>query len=140
MGFLASPPVNHCFPLASLKLFRFLEALALLDLPTELVNMRRDAPACLFAVAFLHIRFRAFPKKAPPRHASSLQVADLNQSSWTSRHRPLGYVLAAAGGRHSVLLRQDGQAGKWVDRNSYGCGSKPMVPFWGRCTTHFSLF
>ena len=20
----------------------------------------------------------------------------------------------------------------------YGCGSKPMVPFWGRCTTHFS--
>ena len=22
----------------------------------------------------------------------------------------------------------------------YGCGSKPMVPFWGRCTTHFSLF
>ena len=21
-----------------------------------------------------------------------------------------------------------------------GCGSKPMVPFWGRCTTHFSLF
>ena len=19
-----------------------------------------------------------------------------------------------------------------------GCGSKPMVPFWGRCTTHFS--
>ena len=22
----------------------------------------------------------------------------------------------------------------------YGCGSKPMLPFWGRCTTHFSLF
>ena len=22
----------------------------------------------------------------------------------------------------------------------YGCGSKPTVPFWGRCTTHFSLF
>ena len=22
----------------------------------------------------------------------------------------------------------------------YGCGSKPMVPFWGRCTTHLSLF
>ena len=21
-----------------------------------------------------------------------------------------------------------------------GCRSKPMVPFWGRCTTHFSLF
>ena len=21
-----------------------------------------------------------------------------------------------------------------------GCGSKPMVSFWGRCTTHFSLF
>ena len=21
-----------------------------------------------------------------------------------------------------------------------GCGSKPMVPFWGRCTTHFTLF
>ena len=23
---------------------------------------------------------------------------------------------------------------------AYGCGSKPMVPVWGRCTTHFSLF
>ena len=23
---------------------------------------------------------------------------------------------------------------------NYGCGSKPIVPFWGRCTTHFSLF
>ena len=22
----------------------------------------------------------------------------------------------------------------------YGCGSQPMIPFWGRCTTHFSLF
>ena len=22
----------------------------------------------------------------------------------------------------------------------YGCGSKPMVPFWVRCTTHFGLF
>ena len=21
-----------------------------------------------------------------------------------------------------------------------GCGSKPVVPFWGRCTTYFSLF
>ena len=21
----------------------------------------------------------------------------------------------------------------------FGCGSKPMVPFWGRCTTHFRL-
>ena len=23
---------------------------------------------------------------------------------------------------------------------SFGCGSKPMVPSWGRCTTHFGLF
>ena len=23
--------------------------------------------------------------------------------------------------------------------SKYGCGSKPMVPFSGRCTTHFSL-
>ena len=22
---------------------------------------------------------------------------------------------------------------------SFGCGSRPIVPFWGRCTTHFSL-
>ena len=32
---------------------------------------------------------------------------------------------------------------KWVNDlglSSFGCGSKPMVPFWGRCTTHFSLF
>ena len=21
-----------------------------------------------------------------------------------------------------------------------GCGSKPMVPFWGRCTTHFGTY
>ena len=25
-------------------------------------------------------------------------------------------------------------------RKEYGCGSEPMVPFWGRCTTHVSLF
>ena len=23
---------------------------------------------------------------------------------------------------------------------TYGCGSKPMVQFWGRCTTHFGMF
>ena len=27
-----------------------------------------------------------------------------------------------------------------IGPKQYGCGSKPMVPFWGRCTTHFSLF
>ena len=26
-----------------------------------------------------------------------------------------------------------------ADCDSHGCGSKPMVPFWGRCTAHFSL-
>ena len=29
---------------------------------------------------------------------------------------------------------------KQTQRNPCGCGSRPMVPFWGRCTTHFSLF
>ena len=24
--------------------------------------------------------------------------------------------------------------------STYGCGSKPMVPFWGRCTTHFRTY
>ena len=33
----------------------------------------------------------------------------------------------------------DFEAGR-VTRKAYGCGSKPMVPFWGRCTTHFSKF
>ena len=27
-----------------------------------------------------------------------------------------------------------------LGKSRYGNGSKPMVPFWGRCTTHFSLF
>ena len=27
-----------------------------------------------------------------------------------------------------------------VTRSTNGHGSKPMVPFWRRCTTHFSLF
>ena len=27
-----------------------------------------------------------------------------------------------------------------LGRFSNGHGSKPMVPFWDRCTTHFSLF
>ena len=26
-----------------------------------------------------------------------------------------------------------------IDRHLYGCGSKPMVPLWGRCTTHVGL-
>ena len=26
------------------------------------------------------------------------------------------------------------------ERQRRGCGSKPMVQFWGRCTTHFCLF
>ena len=26
------------------------------------------------------------------------------------------------------------------DPQPYGCGSKPMVPFWGRCTTHFRSY
>ena len=29
---------------------------------------------------------------------------------------------------------------KGIPKGPIGCGSKPMVPFWGRCTTHFSLF
>ena len=28
----------------------------------------------------------------------------------------------------------------WEGSGVGGCGSKPMVPFWGRCTTHFGLF
>ena len=25
-------------------------------------------------------------------------------------------------------------------KRRFGCGSKPMVPFWGRCTTHFKTY
>ena len=35
------------------------------------------------------------------------------------------------------------EGGHWLrNRRVFGngCGSKPMVPFWGRGTTHFSLF
>ena len=31
-------------------------------------------------------------------------------------------------------------ARKLNESRSNGCGSKPMEAFWGRCTTHFSLF
>ena len=27
-----------------------------------------------------------------------------------------------------------------ANQATYGCGSKPMVPFWGRCTTHLVYF
>ena len=34
---------------------------------------------------------------------------------------------------------EDGRPAAWqVVLN--GCGSKPMVPFWGRCTTHFRTY
>ena len=39
-------------------------------------------------------------------------------------------VLDVAQARHRVNMVSD----------TNGCGSKPMVPFWGRCTTHFSPF
>ena len=29
---------------------------------------------------------------------------------------------------------------QWIPVTHKGHGSKPMVPFWDRCTTHFSLF
>ena len=32
------------------------------------------------------------------------------------------------------------EQGKPTTTHPYGCRSKPMVPFWGRCTTHFGLF
>ena len=31
-------------------------------------------------------------------------------------------------------------AERWANQGKYGCGSKPTVPFWGRCTTHFVYF
>ena len=44
-----------------------------------------------------------------------------------------------AGNLPGILVRQ----GRPVDACSFvtnGCGPKPMVPFWGRCTTNISLF
>ena len=59
-----------------------------------------------------------------------------------------------------AALRRDGSVVTWGEREAggdswirgavpmdfasypkgrWGCGSKPMVPFWGRCTAHFSL-
>ena len=37
------------------------------------------------------------------------------------------------------------RAGGWQENVKHhflrsGCGSKPVVPFWGRCTTHFRTY
>ena len=39
-----------------------------------------------------------------------------------------------------VVTPNDAMSFFLSEQESCGCGSKPMVPFWGRCTTHFSLF
>ena len=31
-------------------------------------------------------------------------------------------------------------SGQWDFMLPFGCVSKPMVPFWGRCTTHFRTY
>ena len=36
--------------------------------------------------------------------------------------------------------KQEAGAFFGVSNFTYGCGSKPMVPFWGRCTTHFGVY
>ena len=38
--------------------------------------------------------------------------------------------------------RDGAVAGIWKPRGNqpFGCGSKPMVPFWGMCTTHFRTY
>ena len=47
--------------------------------------------------------------------------------------------------RHGALREDVRKPNCRLDRslllslNIWQCGSKPMVPFWGRCTTHFSL-
>ena len=45
--------------------------------------------------------------------------------------------------RASRMLAQEQDLDIYLTTNqgsATGRGSKPMVPFWGRCTTHFSLF
>ena len=46
------------------------------------------------------------------------------------------------GGKRNSLGVVGGQF-RWPLENPqlpFGCGSKPMVPFWGRCTTHFRTY
>ena len=74
--------------------------------------------------------------------------------SWALRHhrsRPIhGEGRGGGGAADAVggLLHAQAPGGRSVYRSSYpslpqcspnGCGSKPMVPFWGRCTTHLRL-
>ena len=53
---------------------------------------------------------------------------ELVLSAWQPNIKPFLWVAAQRTEEEKLLLQ------------AHGCGSKPMVPFWGRCTTHFSEF
>ena len=60
-------------------------------------------------------------------------------SQWlAAAHVGLLRVLQGFGWR--LEGKEGGRARGKGKRSRFGCGSKPMVPFWGRCTTHFSQF
>ena len=54
---------------------------------------------------------------------------------WTGLQQ--GLLPSWAAESHRLFAGLCDQAGRLSGEIS-GCGSKPMVPFWGRCTTHFS--
>ena len=60
----------------------------------------------------------------------------------THRQQPTGQVCCSSCRRMSLTQQHE----RWREvvedscKERCGCGSKPMVPFWGRCTTHFNPF
>ena len=74
--------------------------------------------------------------RAPPHSESSqaLRTAARKPGQTVLPHKT-SRRLAPAGARLHRRLK-----GLCLWRGQHGCGSKPIVPFWGRCTTHFSPF
>ena len=63
--------------------------------------------------------------RQPQSQAAGARVS----SFFTCGRAPVHWIILAS---NFILLNPS----LWT----FGCGSKPMVPLWARCTTHFSLF
>ena len=73
---------------------------------------------------------------------SNQAYADLSLWCRAQSHRRRLTASWASHGRTPSSAKQNPVASSCLASTTsrFGCGSKPIVPIWGRCTTHFSLF
>ena len=48
--------------------------------------------------------------------------------------------LALVGTQRETKRKPTVSGNDYFEKHSYGCGSTPMVPLWGRCTAHFRTY